>query len=169
MINLLRKKGYTLRKVMASYAENTVPARKAVFAEKSYVYENDTLGLRVVFPGKPLEVIDDYASFDLKLVYRDFGQGNSYEVEIYPSEEGIGLRQLADIYIASPSESPARQIILEGGGEAWEGLADSYPEGLYWARIAMNEDSFVVIKAYGGNKFMNSNRPQRFFDQVYLH
>lgn len=169
MINLLRKKGYTLRKVMASYSEIPVPARKDVFAQKSYTYENDTLGLRVEFPGKPMVVKDDYASFDLKLVYRDFGQGNSYEVEVYSTEEGLGLRQLAAIYIASPSESPAYQITLEGGGEAWEGLADSYPEGLYWARIAMSEDSFVVIKAYGGNKFMNSKRPQRFFDKVYLH
>lgn len=169
IISLLRKKGYTLRKVLATYSEPTIPARKAVFSEKSYEYENDTLGLKVIFPGKPMAVKDDYASFDLKLVYRDFGQGNTYEVEVYPSEEGIGLPQLADIYIASPSESPAYQILLEGGGEAWEGLADSYPEGLYWVRIAMSEDSFVVIKAYGGNKFMNSKRPQRFFDQVYLH
>jgi uncharacterized protein YbaP (TraB family) len=169
MISLLRKKGYTLRKVLATYSEEAIPARKQVFSEKTYTYVNDTLGLRVVFPGKPLVVTDDYASFDLKLIYRDFGQGNSYEVEIYPSEEGIGLRQLADIYIASPAESPAYQIVLEEGGEAWEGLADSYPEGLYWARIALSEESFVVIKAYGGNKFMNSKRPQRFFDQVYMH
>lgn len=169
MISLLRKKGYTLRKVLATYSDEAIPARKAVFDEKTYEYENDTLGLKVVFPGKPMIITDDYESYDLKLVYRDFGQGNTYEVEIYPRGEDVGLRQLADIYIASPTESAAQQITLDGGGEAWEGLADAYPEGLYWARIVMSEESFVVIKAYGGNKFMNSKRPQRFFDQVYLH
>ncbi|MFT5778550.1 MAG: hypothetical protein ACI837_001506, partial [Crocinitomicaceae bacterium] len=53
-------------------------------------------------------------------------------------------------------------------GEAYEGLSDSYPEGLYWTRVVMAQDYFLILKAYGGNKFMNSARAQRFFDKVWL-
>lgn len=169
LIALMRKKGYHVRKVMAAYSENGGPDKAEVFTHRTYTYINDTLGVEVIFPGKPLEISGKEQDYDLKLIYRDFGQGNSYEVEVYPRTEEVGLAELAEVYIASPAESPARQLELESGGEAWEGLADSYPEGLYWARVVMNEDSFVVIKAYGGSKFMNSNRPQRFFEQVKLN
>lgn len=169
VINLLRRKGYRMRKVAATYSEQPSLARKQVFAAKTYTYINDSLGVRAELPGKPKVIMGNSASYDLKLVYRDYGQGNTYEIEIYPRSEEVGLAELSEIYIASPSESPVRKIELEGGGEAWEGLADAYPEGLYWARVVMNEESFIVLKAYGGNKFMNSNRPQRFFDQVFLH
>lgn len=169
VINLLRRKGYRMRKVLATYAEEPTVDRKEVFAAKSYTYINDSLKVRAILPGKPKLILGDFAGYDLKLVYRDYGQGNTYEIEIYPRIEEIGLAELSEIYIASPSESPVKKIELEGGGEARQGLADAYPEGLYWARVIMNEESFIVIKAYGGNKFMNSNRPQRFFDQVFLY
>ena len=168
LINLLRSKGYTMRKVTASFSENPTESRTEVFSKRKYQYDNDSLGLHVRFFGKPKVVIDDYSESELKLVYRDFGQGNSFEVEVYPRLEDIGLEELAATYIASPEQSPARKVVLDNGGEAYEGLADSYPEGLYWARVIMNEESFVVIKAYGGNKFMNSNRPQRFFQEVWF-
>ncbi len=166
VINLLRKKGYRMRKVLATFADSPTVDRKEVFSQNSYEY--DTLSVHAIFPGKPKELSGEDEEYDVKLIYRDFGQGNTYEVEIYPRTMEIGLRELAELFIASPAESPARQIELESGGEAWEGLADSYPEGNYWARVIMNEDSFVVIKAYGGNKFMNSNRPKRFFDRVWF-
>jgi len=35
-------------------------------------------------------------------------------------------------------------------------------------RVVMSEDYFGIIKAYGGNKFMNSNRAERFFNKVWL-
>lgn len=168
LISLLRGKGYTVRRVVASYSENPTKERKNVFAKREYCYDNDSLGLHVRFPGKPLESKSEYDEYELKLIYRDFGQGNSFEVEIYPLTEEIGLQQLASMYIASPAQSPVKKIQLDSGGEAYEGLADSYPEGLYWVRIIMDEEHFVIIKAYGGNKFMNSKRPERFFQQVWL-
>ena len=169
IINLLRSKGYSLRTVAASYSDVSTPDRTKVLSNRSYDYDNDTLGLHIRFPGKPKLISSSLDEFDLKLVYRDFGQGNSFEVEIYPRTEEIGLQQLAEIYIASPEQSPAQRIQLDNGGEAWEGLADSYPEGLYWTRVIMNEEYFVIIKASGGNKFMNSKRAQRFFEGVWLN
>ena len=169
LINLLRSKGYSVRKVMASYTEKPTVSKNRVKGYRSYDYVSDTLGIHVQFPGKPAEVFSNYEDYDVKLIYRDFGQGNTYEVEIYGRDFEIGLADLASRYIASPAESPYEKITLDNGGEAFEGLADSYPVGIHWTRVIMSEQSYVVIRAYGGNKFMNSPRPFRFFDQVWLH
>lgn len=170
LINILRMKGYKLRKVLATYTEVDVPEKKMVRSQRYYDYIADSLGMHVRLPGKPLELIqDDYEDYEVKLIFREFGQGNTYEVEIYRRRFDIGLEDLASRYIPSPAESPYKKIQLDNGGEAVEGLADSYPFGLYWVRVIMAEDTFAVIKCYGGNKFMNSNRPKRFFDQVWFH
>ena len=78
------------------------------------------------------------------------------------------MEDLADQYIASPPESQTKKVELDNGVVAYEGIADSYPEGLYWTRVMMNDRHFMVIKAYGGNKFMNSRRAQYFFDKVWF-
>jgi hypothetical protein len=169
LINLLRQKGYTMRKVTSSYSHSPTRERIAVYAKRNYMYNNDTIGIHVRFPGKPEEISSEEEIYALKLIYREFGQGNTYDVEVYYRTEEIGLEALARIYIASPVESQYEKIILDnGGGEAFQGMADSYPEGLYWVRILMNEDYFVVVKSYGGNKFMNSRRAQKFFENVWF-
>ena len=168
LINLLRQKGYTMRKVTASYSHSPTRERKAVYAKRNYMYNNDTIGIHVRFPGKPEEISSEEEIYALKLIYREFGQGNTYDVEVYYRTEEIGLEALARTYIASPVESQSEKIILDNGGEAFQGMADSYPEGLYWVRILMNEDYFVVVKSYGGNKFMNSRRAHKFFENVWF-
>lgn len=167
VINLLRGSGYNVRKVVSSYSETRSASANSVLSKRSYVYDNDSLGLHILFPGKPKIEIDEFDT-DIVLTYRDFGQGNTYEVEVHTLYDQIGLETLADRYIASPAESPYRKVTLDNGGEAVEGLADSYPEGMYWTRIIMSEEYFVIIKAYGGNKFMNSPRAQRFFEKVWF-
>ena len=167
VINLLRSKGYKLRKVMASYSEE-VKARDLVFRSNQYEYYNDTIGFKVNFPGKPEEVIDDLNEYRLKLIYREFGQGNTYSLEIYDLWEGASIEELAEMYIASPPQSSKRELLMDNGEIAYEGIADSYPDGVYWTRIRKNDRYFMVLKAYGGNKFMNSKRAQRFFDRAWF-
>ncbi len=170
MITLLQKKGYRVRKVLATYSNEVSIDELEVRSQKSYLYENDTIGFQVAFPGEPAIVKDDFwEEVNFKLIYRDFGQGNTYSVEVYDRNDNASLLDLADVFIASPSESPYRKIKLDNEGEAYEGLSDSYPEGLFWTRIVMAQDYFLVLKAYGGNKFMNSNRAQRFFNKVWLN
>lgn len=170
MVNLLQAKGYKVRKVLATYNDEVSLDKLEVRNQRTYLYENDTIGFHVDFPGKPAVVLDDFwGEVDFKLIYRDFGQGNTYSVEVYSRDDDASLLDLAEIYIASPSESPYRKIRLDNDGEAYEGLSDSYPEGLYWTRVIMAQDHFLVLKAYGGNKFMNSNRAKRFFNKVWLN
>lgn len=168
LIKLLRLKGMKLRKVLATYSDQPIAAKTKFQSAKSYVYANDTLGVQITFPGKPSQVMDEYSDAVLRLSYVELGQGNTYVIEVYERTFDTGLKELADRFIASPADSPAEEIQLPNGGEAVEGLADSYPEGFSWTRVVMSEDLFIVLKAYGGNKFMNSPRPFRFFDRLEL-
>ncbi len=170
IINLMRSKGYTVRKVLATYSDDLTIDKLKVKSMRTYLYSNDSIGVTIEFPGKPVTVLneDGYEDYQLKLIYRDLGQGNTYSVEFYERNDESTLEELAQIYIASPSESPYRKVTLENGGEAYEGVSDAYPEGLYWTRVVLGEDHILVLKAYGGNKFMNSKRAFTFFDKVWL-
>lgn len=169
LINLLGSKGFQVRKVDAVWFDEAIKEKKSVKRLRTYSYEDADLGLSIVFPGKPMEVLDTNKDYLKRLIYRDFGQGNTYEVEVYAKTIDVGLEDQAERFIASPPNSPARKIRLQNGGEAIEGIADAYPEGYSWTRILMSEDLFIVVKTYGGNKYMHSPRPFRFFDSISLH
>lgn len=168
MINLLRGKGYSVRKVMASYSDEKSLFENEFKAIRNYTYFNETLNLNVIFPGKPQVLKDEWEDKLLGLIYRDFGQGNSYEIDVYFAVENTNLMQLAESYIYSPDESPAQLVILEDGSEAVEGISDQYVEGIYWVRILKNEEYIFVLKAGGGSKFLNSKRAQNFFNKVQI-
>ena len=57
---------------------------------------------------------------------------------------------------------------MDDGTLLFEGLSDTYPEGLNWVRIIFSEKHFAVLKTFGGNKFMHSDRPKKFFDNVWF-
>jgi hypothetical protein len=171
LINLLRNKGYTLRKVTATYSDDVSIDKLEVKSQRSYLYENDSIGAQIEFPGKPTEFIneDGWEDYAFRLIYRELGQGNNYVVEFYERNDESSFEELAETYIASPSESSYEKVMLANGGEAFQGLSDAYPEGLYWTRVVLAEDYIVVLKAFGGNKFMNSNRAMKFFDKINLN
>lgn len=164
LITLLRKKGFRLRKVTATFSEQPIPEKVSARSKKTYAYVNDTVGMIAVFPGKPLEMkIWDNHPY---LVYREMGQGNTYSVEIVPIDGSLTLEEQAAIYIASPDATHYNRIELDDETETYEGLSDTYPEGLHWIRLMQSDKYLLIIKAYGGNKFMNSNRPNLFFSKV---
>lgn len=166
MINLLRSKGYSVRSVGATWSDQISLAKVQIKSASYYTYENDTLGFSAQFPSRPQSVVETWDGSVLQLIYRDFGQGNTYSIEVYELDRELGLEDFAEVYIASPSNSPAKKIRLSNGGEAYEGISDAYPEGSSWVRVVMGQDYLLVLKAYGGNKFMNSPRAKRFFDTV---
>jgi uncharacterized protein YbaP (TraB family) len=166
VINLLRKKGYKLRRVTASFSEEPTKEKVNVRSSRNYYYTNDTLGIVAVFPGKPqeLKIWDNHPY----LIYREMGQGNTYSIEIVPIDGSTSLEEQAAIYIASPSASQYEHLMLDDGSEVYQGLSDTYPEGLHWIRLLQNDQYLLILKAYGGNKFMNSNRPNLFFSKVWF-
>lgn len=165
LINLLRKKGYKVRNVQAVYSEQVFSEKANVRSKRSYTVEDKEANLIIMFPGKPLETSDDLGR---KLIYSEFGQGNTYEVRIVPNDPELTLYDQANIHIASPGAAPFKCRIQDDETEICEGISDAYPEGVHWVRIMQNDNYLIVMKAYGGNKFMNSNRPSNFFNKVWF-
>jgi uncharacterized protein YbaP (TraB family) len=166
LIRMLRSKGYRLRPIIWAISELPVKAKSEVKSKNEFVYQHEKSGLIAKFPGKPFEKINEDNSVTLK--YRDLGQGNTYQIDIQPMDSTLSLEEIASIYIASPPDSPYKRIILDDGTEIYEGLSDTYPEGLNWIRVQFGLNYFAVIKAYGGNKFIHSNRPESFFNKVWF-
>lgn len=166
LIRLLRSKGYRLRPISWTVSEYPQKAKMEVKSKNEYVYFHEESHLVAKFPGKPLVRMNQDNSVTIK--YRDLGQGNTYQIDIQPMDSSLTLEEIASIYIASPTNSHYRKIILDDGTETFEGISDTYPEGLNWVRIIFGLNYFAVIKTYGGNKFMHSNRPRIFFNQVWF-
>ncbi len=166
-IQQLTEMGYTLRRVESIYSEN-LKEKNQINSFSHHLVELDSLGFSAIFPGAPLLVYGKNEDYDFKMIYREYGQGNTYEIEFYTLDEDVSLNELAEEFIASPDQSKAYFVELNNGGEAMEGLSDAYPIGFYWTRVLLAEDYFVVLKTYGGNYFMASERAQHFFQQVEL-
>lgn len=166
IISLLDKRGYKVRKVEATYAEHKTDAEKAVKSSRRYAYTVDSIGLSISFPGKPQE-LGLFDSQHVSSIYREFGQGNSYSVEVYDRLDIDSWEDAAAEYLPSPEESPYEKIELPNGGEAIQGLGQEYWDNtMTWMRVLMTEEYVIVLKAVGGNKFMNSPRAFRFFDTL---
>jgi uncharacterized protein YbaP (TraB family) len=166
LIQLLRKRGFKLRKVQASYSDVPFKEKEEVKSKRTYTYVNEEVGLVAKFPGKPFE--EKSADGTITLIYREYGQGNTYWLDILPVGDNLSLQDQADIYIASPNASPYTYQKFEDETELFEGISDTYPEGVHWVRVLQNDKYLLVMKAYGGNKFMNSNRPKNFFNNIWF-
>jgi len=166
VINLLRTRGFRLRPMLWTRSENKTLAKKKINSFRSYTYKDLASGLNANFHGKPFSEKNTDGS--LSLIYREYGQGNSYIIDIVPNDSTLSFEQIATIYIASPPDINFNKKILDDGTLLFEGLSDTYPEGLNWVRIIFSEKYFAVLKTYGGNKFMHSDRPKKFFDNVWF-
>ncbi len=166
VINLLRTRGFRLRPMLWTRSENKTLAKKTINSFRSYTYKDLASGLNANFHGKPFSEKNTDGS--LSLIYREYGQGNSYIIDIVPNDSTLSFEQIATIYIASPPNINFNKKILDDGTLLFEGLSDTYPEGLNWVRIIFSEKHFAVLKTYGGNKFMHSDRPKKFFDNVWF-
>lgn len=166
VINLLRTRGYRLRPMLWTRSENKTLAKKTINSYRSYTYKDLESGLNANFHGKPFSEKNTDGS--LSLIYREYGQGNSYFIDIVPNDSTLSFEQIATIYIACPPNVSFYKKILDDGTLLFEGLSDTYPEGLNWVRIIFSEKYFAVIKTYGGNKYLHSDRPKKFFDNVWF-
>jgi len=99
VINLLRQKGYTVRKVAATFNELAITEKRKVKEKNSYNYQNQKLDVAAVFPGKPFEFINDDGS--IELTYCELGQGNTYILQLIPIQDTLSLEEYANIHIAT--------------------------------------------------------------------
>lgn len=166
IINLLRSKGYKVRMVTWYHSEKASNDEVKVRSYKEYVYHDLNSGLVAKLGGKP--IILEESDGIKRIIYREFGQGNTYEISIVPIDSNITPEEIAAIYIATPPNTATRKLLLDDGRIIFEGLSNTYPEGLNYVQIQFSPTYFAVIKTYGGNKYMHSNRPNQFFLRVWF-
>lgn len=166
ILNLLRSKGYKVRMVTWTHSERPSKDELSVRSFKDYIFKDEKSGLIAQLPGKPLVLLED--GNITRLVYRELGQGNTYEISIFPMDTTLSPDEIAAIYIATPPNTRLKKMLEDDGRLVYEGLSNTYPEGLNYVQIQLNASYFAVIKTYGGNKFMHSNRPSQFFLRVWF-
>jgi hypothetical protein len=164
MIQLLRQSGYKLRCVSAIYSEIPIQEKTHVLSKRGYELLFPEQGILVTFPGKP--EINFPEDGHTQAIFKELGQGNTYAIETFPFNEKLTFEQYAAIYIASPPNTKFHFRELEDGTLYYEGISDTYLEGIHWVRVLTNGKNVLIAKAYGGNKFMNSNRSKIFFDKI---
>ncbi len=164
MIKLLRNKGFNVKLVSAMYSELPTNEKSSVRKiNKGYDLILKDKNVLIHFPGVPKVTTQDNT---VKAIYRELGQGNTYQIEIIPYDSTLTFNTYADIYIASPENSTYTYQESLDGTLSYSGLSDVYPEGLHWVQLFTNGESLLIAKTYGGNRFMNSNRPKQFFDKI---
>ncbi len=168
VLDKLKSLGIKMRPIQCSYSANPTTDELTINALNHYelLREVNQGWLKARFPGKPLETEGNLNELDFE--FKELGQGNTFRIEVLERDTSLSLTQYAAIYIASPPYSPFFLGTMDDGTEYAQGLSDSYPDGLKWVRVIFSESNVAVISCYGGNKFMNSDRPTRFFNQVVL-
>jgi uncharacterized protein YbaP (TraB family) len=166
IINLLRSKGYKVRMVTWYHSEKASKDELNVRSFKEYIFHDEKSGLVAKLAGKPINILEPDGIE--RIVYRELGQGNTYEISIIPIDTNITPEEIAATYIATPPNTSIRKLLLDDGRIVFEGLSNTYPEGLNYVQIQFSPNYFAVIKTYGGNKYMHSNRPNQFFLRVWF-
>jgi uncharacterized protein YbaP (TraB family) len=166
ILQLLRARGYRVRPVQWSIQEKAPSSKALIKKQTEYISIDSLSGLIAKFPGKPLA--QETQDGNLKLIYRELGQGNTYEITRYDIDSTISYEEIASIYINPPDGTSITKKIMDNGAMIFQGLSDTYPEGLNFVQIKFGAEHYAVIKCYGGHKFMHSNRPLSFFDKVWF-
>jgi len=169
LLSLLREKGYKLRPIQLTKGDTPSASERKIKSMRSYEFSRELRNSWITFsvPGRPRET-QSATEAETILMYKELGQGNTYEVRYFERDTSLSLLEYSEILIASPPQSPYVFGVLDDGTEFTQGLSDAYPEGLKWTRILINETYVLVASCSGGNKFMNSDRPQRFFNNILL-
>lgn len=161
MLYLLRMKGCKVRKINLN--TTIEKGTKGFPTLRSFEFSLDFDGsiFKAIFPGAPRLIPSG-------VVFKELGQGNTFKIQWQTRDTTLSLLEYAEILLASPPNCPYVSRVLDDGTEYVQGLSDAYPERLAWKRILMNEHHIAILTCQGGNKLMNSDRPNRFFNNVVL-
>lgn len=165
VLALLQQKGYHIRPMNASFSKEPTSDQLHFKSKKNYTLTFNELGISATFGGVPKE---DTNEDHLKYIYQEMGQGNCYWLEVIPTEEELTEEKISEDYFTLPQNSKLKKVLLNDSTIAYEGLTFIYDIGDCWRRVFIHRGNVLKITCYGGNKFMNSNRPTTFFDRIKL-
>lgn len=164
VLQLLHQKGYSIRAIKTSYTQPPISEKNEVLSWKHYTLQIDTLNFKQVFGGKP-QVVRSNPDALFQAIYNELGQGNKYQLSIYKNEHFLDDQRSKFI---ENKEVKTKEYAWTDDAFIIEGIVKSSLSGFQWKRIIQFGDIAYELTCYGGNKFMHSNRPQKFFDQFTL-
>ena len=165
VLQLLKERGYRLQLIPPSY--NAITSDPNLFTNKynQYIYRDSTIGIALPFGGKPYLQDESYSK---EIIYQEMGQGNTYLVEIEKVPANYQLSSYIESIFNTPEKAKIQRLKFSQGIEAYEGIAQLFGIGDAWRRVFIHRNYLIKLTCYGGNKFMNSDRSQRFFNRVLL-
>jgi uncharacterized protein YbaP (TraB family) len=159
VLQLLRQKGFQVRAVTASYGNQSLEARKQVLSWKTYAVTDEEQSFQMTFGGKPIKLEDGNKEHYL---YQELGQGNTFELIIHASADYLDDNRYNFI---ENDMAHTKDFVFDEGAKGIEGLVLDPIKGYQWKRFIQFGNVCYELICYGGNKFMHSDRPVRFFQK----
>jgi|GEM_PF-1361455 len=168
LVSLLRKKGYTVRRVTPTYSEKFRKTYQDKFKECGGSRYTDTSNAySIVFNGKASSEYDKTSGFS-KVNFQEFGQGNIYTVEVYHPELPIdpikALRKIAlawnNDYACSESY---KEFYVEDSIFALK-VDVIYQGEQYTIQMMYKNATIYLVEVSGSDEFLKSEKAKAFFD-----
>lgn len=163
VVQLLRAKGYSVRQVGATYTDQLTADKIKMQSWRRYELMNENYHFSIQLSGKPIvtETTDQYA-----FIYQELGQGNTFELNVH--KEPFSLEEQYNKFITNTSVQPIDTTDIDGV-RTIEGLINDPVKGYQWKRFIQINDWTYELTCYGGNKFMHSDRPKKYFDRLLIN
>ena len=161
----MRKKGFHVRQVVATFQTPKIELEKKIYPFHTYQYNDIKHKFTAKFGSIPMR---DTNSLVYRLIYQELGQGNTFVIEIEPATDS-NIEGYINQVIMPPENAKVNKILHQNSILGFEGIGYEYAVGLSWKRVFIINGKLVKLICYGGNKFMHSNRPQAFFNQVLFY
>ncbi|HLV41085.1 MAG TPA: TraB/GumN family protein [Brumimicrobium sp.] len=163
IVPLLKAKGYTIELVKSDFTSQT-KEQKLLKECTHYEYADERYGAEINFTGKPA-VLDYKSSGSRKVKYVELGQGNTYGMGMYHYSYKTNLDSVVMSYFDSKEFQILNfdSIMVDKNTKAYQGRIQ-FDGKSQWMRVFHRNNILYEIYAYGGHRFMNSNRSQTFFN-----
>lgn len=164
IVPLLRQKGYIVRPVTSNFSEEQSNDEKELAACRGYIYEDLRFGFSIQFSGKPKVNEEEQGSRFIQ--YQEMGQGNTYSIRTthYETIDDLG-RVAADFFKNDQLEVVDYKTIDKPNGViVHQGKIIEQNGQVYWMRSFHRNDILYLVFCTGGNRFVNSERPEKYFN-----
>src|SRR5690554_732791 len=164
IVPLLRAKGYTVNVVASEFTSQSSHKQGLLSECTHYEYLDERHGATLNFTGKP--AIQDYESTGSRFVqYIELGQGNTYSMGMYHYNYKSNLDSIIQSYFNNKDYKLTGfdSIKIDHNTMAYQGRIE-YNGISEWLRVFHRNNILYELTAFGGHRFMNSNRAQTYFN-----
>lgn len=164
IIAQLKRKGFTLRRVVPSYNEEVLKNYYDLLKScEGYLFSDSIFEFNLYLPGKPKVYVEQNK---LELFFEEWGQGNLYMATVLKNESALNKEQIIEEFFTNSKGKKIRyrESKLNDAYLVYETFVEKKNAESYWIRVIYDEDVTYILYCTGGYKFLNSQRPITYFD-----